>query len=150
MLNKNGKIIIVGSALGMFNQLKSEELTKRWKKPEPTRQELFDNITHFVDSINDNSAVEKGYPKMVYSISKLAINLFAGVLSRSPEIKAKNLQVYTLCPGYVSTDMNGHKGHLTIDQGAETPLYLINLPFEVNPQFQGQFFRNSKLSSLAE
>lgn len=44
--------------------------------------------------------------------------------------------------------MTSHKGHLTIQQGAETPVYLIELPFEVNPEFQGRFFSNCKLKSL--
>jgi NAD(P)-dependent dehydrogenase (short-subunit alcohol dehydrogenase family) len=44
----------------------------------------------------------------------------------------RNIQVYSLCPGYVNTDMTSHKGVLTIQQGALTPIFLIDLPFEVN------------------
>jgi hypothetical protein len=53
-----------------------------------------------------------------------------------------------MCPGYVDTDMTSHKGHLTIQQGALTPVYLAELPFEVNPDYQGKFFEKSSLSSL--
>jgi hypothetical protein len=45
-----------------------------------------------------------------------------------------------MCPGYVDTDMTSHKGHLTIQQGALTPVFLAELPFEVNPNYQGKFF----------
>jgi hypothetical protein len=32
------------------------------------------------------------------------------------------------CPGYVGTDMTSHKGPLTIDEGAATPVWLATLP----------------------
>ena len=53
-----------------------------------------------------------------------------------------------MCPGYVDTDMTSHKGILTIQQGALTPVFVTELPFEVNPNYQGQFFERSALSSL--
>ena len=36
--------------------------------------------------------------------------------------------ILQVCPGYVNTDMTSHKGHKTIDQGADTPLYCALLP----------------------
>ncbi|KAH7699476.1 Carbonyl reductase, partial [Aphelenchoides avenae] len=39
------------------------------------------------------------------------------------------------CPGYVDTDMSSHKGHLTIDQGADTPIYLATEPNLPSGQF---------------
>jgi len=68
-------------------------------------------------------------------------------LSRHQEVKSKGIQVYVCCPGYVATDLNNHKGNLTIEEGARTPVYLVELPFEVNKELQGQFFQNEKLSS---
>lgn len=40
----------------------------------------------------------------------------------------KDIVVNAVCPGYVATDMSSHKGYLTPDQGAETPIYLSLLP----------------------
>lgn len=40
----------------------------------------------------------------------------------------KDIVVNAVCPGYVATDMSSHKGTLTPDQGAQTPLYLSLLP----------------------
>jgi hypothetical protein len=39
------------------------------------------------------------------------------------------------CPGYVDTDMTGHCGLLTIDQGAETPIWLATAPDVPNGAF---------------
>ncbi|VDM29210.1 unnamed protein product [Toxocara canis] len=35
--------------------------------------------------------------------------------------------INTCCPGYVDTDMTSHKGPLTIEEGADTPIYLATL-----------------------
>lgn len=119
--------------VGKFSKwIKNEDLLKRWKRENYTREELFDNVSHFVESVNDGSFLEKGYMKSAYGMSKLAINIYGSILGKNKEVVEKGIQVYNLCPGYVNTDMTSHKGHLTVDQGAETPLFLINLPFEVN------------------
>ncbi len=36
--------------------------------------------------------------------------------------------LFQMCPGFVDTDMSSHKGVLTIDQGADTAVYLALLP----------------------
>ena len=81
-------------------------------------------------------------------MSKIGINHFAKVLSQYEDVIKRKIQVYAMCPGYVSTDMSSHKGHLTIQEGALTPVFLAELPFEVNPEYQGKFFYQSALSSL--
>jgi hypothetical protein len=43
--------------------------------------------------------------------------------------------------------MTSHKGTLSVDEGIRTPVYLIELPFEVNNELQGGFFQKEKLSS---
>lgn len=39
---------------------------------------------------------------------------------------------FQCCPGWVATDMSSYKGPLTIEQGAETPVWLATLPHEEN------------------
>ena len=97
-------------------------------------------MAEFKKGVSENTYSEQGWPKSIYGASKVGINLYTKILSRNEDIKKRSIQVYALCPGYVSTDMSSHKGHLTIQQGALTPVFLIELPFEVNPIYQGQFF----------
>jgi len=61
-------------------------------------------------------------------------------LAVNPTVVEKGIQVYGLCPGWVKTDMAGDKAPLTIQQGAETPVYLVELPFKVQEDLQGKFF----------
>ena len=61
---------------------------------------------------------------------------------------AKKIQAYVCCPGWVKTDMGGPNAYRELHEGAITPMYLIDLPFEVNPEFQGKFFSDKMVRSL--
>ena len=102
----------------------------------------------FSDGVKEGNYEERGWPKWIYGMSKVGINFYAKVLANYNEVKERKIQVYALCPGFVDTDMTNHKGPLTIQQGAETPVYVTELPFEVNPEWQGKFFEKCALSSL--
>lgn len=48
-------------------------------------------------------------------------------------------------PGYVDTDMSSHKGQLTIDQGAEAPLFLA---LDASDSVRGEYvWYNKKIVS---
>jgi carbonyl reductase 1 len=82
-------------------------------------------------------------------MSKLGINVYTmRVLTQRKDIRDKGIQVYVHCPGYVKTDMSSHKGALTIEEGARTAVYLVELPFQTNKDLQGQFFERCAVSSL--
>ncbi len=93
-----------------------------------------------MEAVKANAHKERGFPETAYGISKVGINTFARVYAEYPEVKENEIQSYAMCPGYVDTDMTSHKGILTIEQGAQTPLYLLGLPFKVHHDLQGQFF----------
>ena len=40
----------------------------------------------------------------------------------------KDIVVNHVHPGYVDTDMTSHKGHLTVDRGAESAVFAALLP----------------------
>ena len=40
----------------------------------------------------------------------------------------RDIIVNACCPGYIKTDMTSNKGTGTIEQGADTPVYLATLP----------------------
>jgi NAD(P)-dependent dehydrogenase (short-subunit alcohol dehydrogenase family) len=61
-----------------------------------------------------------------YSASKTALNAFTVRLAN--ELRPKNVKVNAACPGYVATDLNGHRGSRSIQQGAEIIVRLATLP----------------------
>uniref|UniRef100_A0A914EDH0 Carbonyl reductase n=1 Tax=Acrobeloides nanus TaxID=290746 RepID=A0A914EDH0_9BILA len=78
-------------------------------------------------------------PYSAYAVSKASDIAYTVALSRV--VKDRNITVNGCCPGYVGTDLNHNSGHLTTDQGADTPIYLAtgeNLPV-------GKFFSERKV-----
>ena len=144
----SGKIIFVGSMAGKITRIKSEDIKNKLRNENLSRQELFEIINDFIQGVKEGNYEERGWHKWIYGISKIGINHYARVLSKFEEVVNRKIQVYACCPGYVDTDMTSHKGVLTIEQGAMTPVFLAELPFEVNPDYQGKFFEKSALSSL--
>lgn len=44
--------------------------------------------------------------------------------------------------------MNGNKGTLSLEEGIDTIVYLVELPFEFNEKFQGKLFHNREIITL--
>jgi len=58
------------------------------------------------------------------------------------EKDSRNVAINSCCPGYVATDLNANRGHKTIDEGIETPMYLALLP---DRNIHGQFVTDLKV-----
>jgi NAD(P)-dependent dehydrogenase (short-subunit alcohol dehydrogenase family) len=75
--------------------------------------------------MSDREHPVSGVGMLAYSSSKSALNsmtlLYANALRES------HILVNAANPGYVATDLNGHRGHLTVEQGADIPVKLALL-----------------------
>jgi NAD(P)-dependent dehydrogenase (short-subunit alcohol dehydrogenase family) len=69
-----------------------------------------------------------------YNASKAALNMLTVQLAE--ELRDTAIAVNAACPGYVSTDLNGHSGYLSVEQGALAPVRLALLP---DRQLNGRF-----------
>ncbi|KAL4472403.1 hypothetical protein ABPG74_018352 [Tetrahymena malaccensis] len=148
-IKENGKVIFIGSSLGKYYLVKGNQtIQEQLQNPNLTKDELFGVAKQFYEDVKDNTYESKGWAKSAYGISKLCINHYASVLSRYESIIQKNIQVYSCCPGWVRTDLGGNNAHRSIEEGVVCPVYLVELPFQVNPQFQGKFFYDSAVSPL--
>jgi NAD(P)-dependent dehydrogenase (short-subunit alcohol dehydrogenase family) len=61
-----------------------------------------------------------------YNTSKAAVNMLTVQLAY--EFRNTAMKINAVSPGYVATDMNGHQGTLTVEQGAAEPVRLALLP----------------------
>jgi len=148
LINDNGKIITVGSSVGKLRIIQSEELKEILRNPEISKSRLFDFAKLYYAAVADDTYQQKGLPRQAYAMSKLLINLYTSYLAKQPQILERNIQVYALCPGWCRTDMAGPRAPLSAEQGAETPSYLVNLPWRIHPDLQGKFFCDKKITSL--
>jgi NAD(P)-dependent dehydrogenase (short-subunit alcohol dehydrogenase family) len=75
--------------------------------------------------------------RAAYRLSKAALN----ALTRTLASDERWLKVNTMCPGWVRTDMGGAAAPRSLEQGADTAVWLATLPHD-GPS--GGFFRDRK------
>jgi NAD(P)-dependent dehydrogenase (short-subunit alcohol dehydrogenase family) len=75
--------------------------------------------------------------RAAYRVSKAALN----ALTRTLASDERWVKVNTMCPGWVRTDMGGSAAPRSVEEGADTAVWLATLP-EDGPT--GGFFRNRK------
>jgi NAD(P)-dependent dehydrogenase (short-subunit alcohol dehydrogenase family) len=75
--------------------------------------------------------------RAAYRLSKAALN----ALTRTLASEERGIKVNTMCPGWVRTDMGGSGASRSVEEGADTAVWLATLPDD-GPT--GGFFRNRK------
>jgi NAD(P)-dependent dehydrogenase (short-subunit alcohol dehydrogenase family) len=75
--------------------------------------------------------------RAAYRVSKAALNALTRALAADE--RGSGLLVNTMCPGWVRTDMGGASAPKSVEQGADTAVWLATLPDD-GPS--GGFFRN--------
>ena len=72
-----------------------------------------------------------------YRVSKAGLNALTRIFAA--ELRRENILVNSACPGWVRTDMGGSGATRSVEEGADTPVWLATLPDD-GPT--GGFFRN--------
>jgi NAD(P)-dependent dehydrogenase (short-subunit alcohol dehydrogenase family) len=90
------------------------------------------NVSSGAGQLSDMSG---GYPG--YRVSKTALNALTRILSN--EAAGSRILVNSMCPGWVRTDMGGSAAPRSVEEGADTAVWLATLPAG-GPS--GGFFRN--------
>jgi carbonyl reductase 1 len=118
---------MLGSGLGHTGRL-PDALRLRIKAADLSRAELTTLMHDFVDAVAVGSYLAAGWPSSAYSVSKMGIAALAGVLARELAADPRGILVNTACPGWVRTAMGGKSAPRSVEQGAETPVWLALLP----------------------
>jgi NAD(P)-dependent dehydrogenase (short-subunit alcohol dehydrogenase family) len=91
------------------------------------------NVSSGMGAFSDG--LDGGHP--AYRVSKAALNALSKNLAA--ELRHEPILVNAMCPGWVQTDMGGPAAPRTVEQGADTALFLATLP-EGGPS--GRFWRD--------
>ena len=95
----------------------------------------YGRIVNVSSELGQLSDMGGGYPG--YRVSKASLN--ALTLMLADELKGTGILVNAACPGWVHTDMGGPDAPRSVEQGADTPVWLAMLP-DGGPT--GRFFRD--------
>jgi len=129
-----GRCVNIASQAGARRSF-SKGLQAQFSHPKLTIPELDALMRQFPQAIRDGDFREKGWPESMYQTSKLGEIALTKVLARThPEVI-----VTSCCPGYVATEMSSHMGSLTVEEGADTPVFLAT-DTGVTPAVSGEFF----------
>lgn len=87
----------------------------------------------------DPRRLESSIVSLVYPSSKTALNMITTQYAKAlPEFK-----INTVDPGYTATDLNAHRGHQSVEQGAEVIVALASVG--ADGPTGGYFDRNGQL-----
>ena len=75
-----------------------------------------------------------------YCLSKLTLNGVTIMLDQA--LGSEGVAVYVMCPGWVRTDMGGASASRSVEEGANTAVWLT---LEASQDSSGKFFRDRKV-----
>jgi len=133
----DGRIVNVSSGAGELTNKYSMELKNKLLSPTLTKQELTQLVQEFIQGVKEDNFRNKGWPSTSYGVSKMATNMLTRITARDE----KNVTVNCVCPGWVRTDMGGPNATRSVEQGAETPVWLATAPLS-EIKVNGTFFRD--------
>lgn len=99
------------------------------------RKNGYGRIVNLSSGMGQLSEMNGGCPG--YRISKTGLNAVTRILA--DELRNDNILINSMCPGWVKTEMGGPDAPRTVEEGADTALWLATLPDD-GPR--GGFFRN--------
>lgn len=145
LMREDGRIINVSSMVGSLKNV-NKTLQDKFNNPKLTISQLNELMEEYASSIDDNSFSDKGWPKSAYGVSKIGVTGLTKIYAhqqQQEDEKNEPVLIRACHPGYVNTDMTSGKGHLTVDEGAETPVFLAYAPKEtiLNASTRDEFSR---------
>ncbi|KOB64420.1 putative dehydrogenase with different specificities related to short-chain alcohol dehydrogenase [Operophtera brumata] len=133
LLKTGARVVNVSSSAGHLSKIPSAELRRKFIDPGLTVPQLSELMQGFINASKQGThAAEWGNSS--YAVSKVGVTAMTMVHQRT--LADKDIKINAVHPGFVDTDMTSHKGMLTIEQGAEAPLYLaLDAPDSIKGQF---------------
>lgn len=150
ILRSHARVVNVSSmtAKGALKRV-SEEVRMEFKNA-ATREDTNRLVNRFIELVAAGEAERCGFtPGSNYGLSKLGLCTLSRIQSREirKDISRPGINVYSVCPGYVATDMTSYNGTKTIDEGADTPVWLALQPLG-SSEGVGEFFAERKVVPL--
>jgi len=146
LLKPHARVVNVSSTVGLFKIIPDQTIRQKLLSPDLTVGEIDSMLNNFIKYAKEGTHSKHGFPNSAYGMSKVGVTALTIIQQRQVDKDGReDIVVNACCPGYVSTDMSSHKGSLTPDQGAETPLYLALLPNNISEP-KGKFVSKKRVT----
>jgi NAD(P)-dependent dehydrogenase (short-subunit alcohol dehydrogenase family) len=99
------------------------------------KQHGYGRIVNVSSGIGELSSLGSSWP--AYRLSKILLNLQTRIIA--DELQGTNILINAMCPGWVRTDMGGAAAPRSVEEGADTAVWLATLT-DGGPQ--GGYFRD--------
>ncbi|XP_044746740.1 carbonyl reductase [NADPH] 1-like [Coccinella septempunctata] len=129
LMKRNGRVVNISSSLGHLHWIPSDDLKKKFSDPTLTIEKLNQLIDKFVSDVKLGKHEDEGWgnnSECTYRVSKAGVSALSIIQQKKfdEECPNRNISVNSVHPGFVDTDLTAHLGELTIEEGAEAPLFL--------------------------
>ncbi|XP_063415145.1 carbonyl reductase [NADPH] 1-like [Mytilus trossulus] len=130
LLRPHARVSNVSSFVSQMTISKcSKEIQEKFTNPSLTMDQLESLMQQFIDAAQTGSHQKQGFADSSYGMSKVGVTVMSFIQQRELNSDPREDIVVNACdPGYVDTDMSSHKGTKTVEQGADTPVYVAMLP----------------------
>lgn len=123
-LGAGARIVNVSSGLADLAGL-TPRLAARFSDPRLEEPALFALLREFEAEVAAGRHRSAGWPSSAYRVSKLGLNALTQIWARA---WAGEVYVNSACPGWVRTDMGGAGAPRSVEQGADTLVWLAEGP----------------------
>ena len=128
LVRENGRIVNVSSGFACYALYgTSKELHAKYSSDTLTADEIDSSINALLKAVEMSEPDKAGFDMRFgsYGASKAALNALTRVEAR--DWKNRNVLVFSVCPGFCSTDLNNHaEGARDPASGAESIAYVVN------------------------
>ncbi|KAL1349284.1 hypothetical protein HN51_025772 [Arachis hypogaea] len=140
------RIVNVSSRLGRLNgrrnRISNAALREQLSDVESLSEELINTaLSTFLRQVDDGTWASGGWPQVYtdYSLSKLAVNAYTRLMARKLSDRQEHEKIFVncYCPGWVKTALTGYAGNNTVEEGADTGVWLALLSHQ---PITGKFF----------
>ena len=125
LIRRGGRLVNISSMVGRLNSKYSQEIRTAFAESK-TVNDVTKLMEDFTKAVEQGKEKEQGWPSAAYAVSKSGVTGMtrAIALEVAEGQTGKGVLVNSCCPGYVNTDMTKHRGAKTVDEGAQTPVFL--------------------------
>ncbi|XP_052237898.1 carbonyl reductase [NADPH] 3-like [Dreissena polymorpha] len=149
LLRPHARVVHLSSRSGSFTAARcSKALQTRFLDPELSMLKIEQLMNEFVESAKADIHKTNGWHDSAYGTTKIGVTLMTYVQQREFSADSRpDIVVNSCCPGFVVTDLTSQRGTKTIDEGADTPLYLAMLPANTTSP-KGQFVCEREIKTM--